>query len=136
MYLRDTTSRDLETFKPSLEDILEAGAAGINPTIDSPEGCVTMDREGEPLAIGGAEGSQCWFITSRSVPGLSRLERKRFIELISEYRDLMLTRHEVLWNYVWIGNKSHIRFLKAIGAVFHNEFAHDGKFQLFTIRRP
>ncbi|MRT52228.1 DUF2833 domain-containing protein, partial [Xylella fastidiosa subsp. multiplex] len=33
------------------------------------------------------------------------------------------------------GNKSHIRFLKTIGAVFHNEFTADGQFQLFTISR-
>ncbi|MRU27461.1 phage protein Gp13 family protein, partial [Xylella fastidiosa] len=30
---------------------------------------------------------------------------------------------------------AHIRFLKTIGAVFHNEFTADGQFQLFTISR-
>lgn len=52
-----------------------------------------------------------------------------------EYRDMMLDVYPVLWNYVWVGNGPHKRFLKSIGAVFHEEYTQDGKFQLFTIRR-
>ncbi|ACF15716.1 internal virion protein A [Yersinia pestis] len=134
MIILPTTERDFMLFKPSEEDIAEAKAYGIEPSFPPASECVTMSLHGVPLAIGGNCGDQVWFVTSDEVWKLSRPAKREFRKLILEYRDTMLKQYPVIWNYVWIGNKSHIRFLKSIGAVFHNEFTGDSnQFQLFTI---
>lgn len=134
MIIRPTTERDFKLFVPSPEDIAEAHAYGIEPSFPPASECVTLLGNGVPLAIGGNVGSQCWFVTSARVWKLSMKTRREFRKLILEYRDTMLKQYPTIWNYVWVGNKSHIRFLKSIGAVFHNEFTGDSnQFQLFTI---
>lgn len=135
MYIRPTLATDIEIFKPSREDRLEAYAAGHDASFPDASECVTLWGDGRPLAIGGNCGDQVWFVTSYHVAGLSNEDKRMFRKLIIEYRDKMLEQYETLWNYVWVGNKSHIRFLKTIGAEFHNDFALDGQFQLFTIKR-
>ena len=135
MYIRKTNSNDFELFTPSHHDTLEAKAAGHEPAFPDASECVTLDHGGFPIAIGGNCGDQVWFVTSDHAWRLSRQRKVEFFKCIVEYRDKMLASYPVLWNYVWIGNKSHIRFLKAIGAVFEDTFTADGQFQLFTIRR-
>lgn len=136
MYIRKTFRSDIDSFSPHKDDIAEAKAYGIEPSFpDDLSDCVTLSHSGFPIAIGGNCGDQVWFVTSRYVEFLTRRQRRDFFKCIVEYRDKMLASYPVLWNYVWIGNKSHIRFLKAIGAVFEDTFTADGQFQLFTIRR-
>lgn len=135
MYIRNTTEADFEVFKPAHHDILEAEALGISPSFPPAYECVTLDFEGFPLAIGGNCGDQCWFVTSDQVWRLNGADKRRFRKVIMEYRDKMLEKYDSLWNYVYVGNTPHIRFLKSIGAVFHNEFTQGGKFQLFTITK-
>lgn len=135
MFIRPTFKTDIDIFKPSREDRLEAYAAGHDASFPDASECVTLWGNGVPLAIGGNCGDQVWFVTSYHVAGLSTTDKRKFRKLIIEYRDKMLEQYETLWNYVWVGNKSHIRFLKTIGAEFHNEFTLDGQFQLFTIKR-
>lgn len=136
MFIRPTLKTDFEIFKPSREDRLEAYAAGHKPAFPDASECVTLWGNGVPLAIGGNVENQCWFVTSYHVHSLSLSDKKLFRKLILEYRDKVLEVYPMIWNFVWIGNKSHIRFLKTIGAEFHDEFTLDGQFQLFTIRRP
>ena len=121
MYIRTSKSTDFEVFTPAHHDILEAEAFGITPSFPPAHECVTMDLNGFPLAIGGNNGDQVWFVTSDQVWRLNGAMKLRFHRLICEYRDKVLEVHPVLWNFVWIGNKPHIRFLKSIGAVFHEE---------------
>lgn len=135
MFIRDTVSTDFEVFTPAYHDILEAKAAGITPSFPDASECVTLDLSGFPLAIGGNVEGQCWFVTSDQVWRLNKDNKRKFRKLILEYRDKMLSEYPVLWNYVWAGNTSHIRFLKTIGAVFHEEYTCDGQFQLFTITK-
>lgn len=136
MIIRDTTQTDVFMFVPHIDDIKEAVAAGVEKFFpDSLEGVKSVDNKGHVMAIGGNMGDQVWFLTSHKVDYMSRNDKLRFRKCIIEYRDKMLETYPVLWNYVWIGNRSHIRFLKTIGAVFHNEFTLGGQFQLFTIRR-
>lgn len=135
MFIRPTLESDFEIFKPSREDRLEAYAGGHKPTFPDASECVTLWGTGRPLAIGGNCGDQVWFVTSYHVAHLSREYKKLFRKAIMEYRDMVLEVYPVIWNYVWVGNKSHIRFLKTIGAEFHDEFTLDGQFQLFTIKR-
>lgn len=133
MYIRTSRSTDFEVFTPAHHDILEAEAYGITPSFPPAAECVTMDLNGFPLAIGGHEGDRCWFVTSNQVWRLGLKERLEFRRLIIEFRDGLLEEYDMLWNFVWIGNKPHIRFLKSIGAEFHDEYTAGGKFQLFTI---
>lgn len=135
MRIRQTTKRDLKSFIPAYHDILEAKALGIPPSFPEATECVSLVHNEEVLAIGGNHGDQCWFVTSEKTEGLSRVSKLRFRRVILEYRNWLLRRYPTLWNYVWVGNEPHIRFLKSIGAVFHEDYTHDGKFQLFTIRR-
>lgn len=135
MFIRNTVQSDFDKFTPAYHDILEAEALGITPSFPPESECVTLDLGGLPLAIGGNCGDQCWFVTSDQVWRLNRTDKMKFRKVIMEYRDKMLERYDSLWNYVYVGNTPHIRFLKSIGAVFHNEYTQDGKFQLFTITK-
>lgn len=136
MHIRHTFRSDTYGFSPHKDDLAEAQAAGHQPSFpEDLTGCVTLSHDGQPLAIGGNCEEQVWFVTARHVEFLTKAQRLEFRKCIIEYRDKMLDQYPVLWNFVWIGNKSHIRFLKTIGAVFNNTFTPDGQFQLFTIRR-
>lgn len=134
LIIRPTKESDFERFTPSPEDIAEAKAYGIEPSFPPSSECVTLSLYGFPLAIGGNVGDRCWLVTSDKVEKLSLKAKLKFRKLVIEYRDQMLEQYESLWNFVYIGNEPHIRFLKSIGAVFHNEFTGDSnQFQLFTI---
>ena len=134
LIIRPTKESDFERFTPSPEDIAEAKAYGIEPSFPPASECVTLSLYGFPLAIGGNVGDRCWLVTSDKVEKLSLKAKLKFRKLVIEYRDQMLEQYESLWNFVYIGNEPHIRFLKSIGAEFHNEFTGDSnQFQLFTI---
>ncbi|SOO46823.1 internal (core) protein A [Yersinia phage fPS-59] len=134
MYLRIARPIDFDLFKPSHDDLREAEELGVTPSYPPAHKCVVIDRVGYPLAVGGMDGDQVWFITSSEVWRLDHAEKREFRKLIMEYRDIMVLRYGQIWNYVWTGNKNHVRFLKSIGAVFHNEYTGDSnQFQLFTI---
>lgn len=135
MYIRKTVSTDFELFAPAHHDILEAEAFGITPSFPPASECVTLDLNGFPLAIGGNRGDQVWFVTSDQVWRLDRAHKLLFRDRIAEYRDMLLDVYPSLWNFVWTGNGPHKRFLKSIGAEFHEEFTKGGQFQLFTIKR-
>ena len=134
LIIRPTKESDFERFTPSPEDIAEAKAYGIEPSFPPASECVTLSLYGFPLAIGGNVGDRCWLVASDKVEKLSLKAKLKFRKLVIEYRDQMLEQYESLWNFVYIGNEPHIRFLKSIGAEFHNEFTGDSnQFQLFTI---
>lgn len=135
MFIRPTTEEDFKKFTPAYHDILEAEAMGIEPSFPEASECVTLDHSDVPLAIGGNVDGQCWFVTSDQVWNLDVADKLKFRRLIIEYRDKMLEQYDTLWNYVYVGNFPHIRFLKSIGAVFHHEYTADGKFRLFTITK-
>lgn len=135
MYIRNTVNDDFNKFTPAYHDVLEAEALGISPSFPDASECVTLDHGGVPLAIGGNVGDQVWFITSDQVWSMCLSDKSKFRKAIITYRDKMLEQYESIWNFVWIGNTPHIRFLKSIGAVFHDEYTMDGKFQLFTITK-
>lgn len=141
MILQPAFNTDLDLFVPHKDDLSEAKAAGVNwednltKAVD--EGCFVVLHEDLPLAIGGNMGDQCWFVTSWLIDCVDKYQRLAFRKVICEYRDVLLKEYPVLWNYVWVGNENHMRFLRSIGATFHEEFTespHTGeRFQLFTI---
>lgn len=136
MYITKCLQRDADRFEPCVADVLEAHAMGVSDlTITPDENTVVLRKGDSVLSLGGNMGDQVWFLTSAEVGQLSHKERLEFRRLIMDYRDLMLTRYAILWNYVWVGNKAHRRFLESIGASFKEDYILDGQFQLFTINR-
>lgn len=141
MILQPASLDLLEYFEPHKDDFAEAQAAGISwqanleAAID--EGCFMVSDMGQAVAFGGNMGDQCWFVTSEVIDEYNTKARLRFRKVICEYRDMLLKDYPVLWNYVWVGNKNHMRFLRSIGATFHEEFTESPltgeRFQLFTI---
>ena len=146
MYIRKATEQDVLSFEIAIDDINELMAhdprRGLKSVLLShltPSSVVLVDALGTVYAYGGNQGDNVWFVTSRLVSRLSKAEKREFGLHIARYRDLMLDQFPVLWNYVWSGNKSHIRFLRLLGAKFHPEVTISPvtgeRFQLFTISK-
>lgn len=130
MILRKAMEKDLQLIKPAPDDLAEAAAFGITPSFPNVTDCLTIELDGKPLAIGGNILNCVWFVTSEDINKLSHKDIKMFIKLITTYRNCLLELYPVLYNVIWSGNKSHIKFLKHIGAEFHTI---NNKFLLFTI---
>lgn len=132
------TDDDLEECKAnygSLTGLSERLKAHLSST-----SVVLTDAVGEVYAYGGNQGDNVWFLTTRMTNRLGLKGKREFRKRIIEYRDKLLEEYPVLWNYVWEGNVAHIRFLKSIGAVFHDDkwtrSPITGEvFNLFTITR-
>lgn len=146
MYIRKATEQDVRSFEIAIDDINELMAHDPRRDLESvllshltPSSVVLTDALGTVYAYGGNQGDNVWFLTSRLVSRLSKDEKREFGLHIARYRDLMLDQFPVLWNYVWSGNKSHIRFLRLLGAKFHHEVTVSPvtgeRFQLFTISK-
>ncbi|QEG09593.1 internal capsid protein [Escherichia phage Pisces] len=146
MYIRKATEQDVLSFEIAIDDINELMAHDPRRDLKSvllshltPSSVVLVDALGTVYAYGGNQGDNVWFVTSRLVSRLSKAEKREFGLHIARYRDLMLDQFPVLWNYVWSGNKSHIRFLRLLGAKFHPEVTISPvtgeRFQLFTISK-
>lgn len=146
MYIRKATEQDVRSFEIAIDDINELMAHDPRRDLKSvllshltPSSVVLTDELGTVYAYGGNQGDNVWFLTSSLVSRLSTAEKREFGLHIARYRDLMLDQFPVLWNYVWIGNSSHIRFLKLLGAKVHDERITSPitgeRFILFTISR-
>ena len=146
MYIRKATEQDVLSFEIAIDDVNELTANDPRRDLKSvllshltPSSVVLVDALGTVYAYGGNQGDNVWFVTSRLVSRLSKAEKREFGLHIARYRDLMLDQFPVLWNYVWSGNKSHIRFLRLLGAKFHPEVTISPvtgeRFQLFTISK-
>ncbi|QDH94164.1 putative internal (core) protein [Escherichia phage vB_EcoP-Ro103C3lw] len=146
MFIRKATEQDVRSFEIAIDDVNELMAHDPRRDLKSvllshltPSSVVLVDALGTVYAYGGNQGDNVWFLTSRLVSRLSKAEKREFGHHIAAYRDLMLDQFPVLWNYVWSGNKSHIRFLRLLGAKFHPEVTISPvtgeRFQLFTISK-
>lgn len=149
MYIRKATEPDVHYLLGHLsqDDVNECRAnfGSTNGLTDrmlshlTTSSVVLTNGVGEVFAYGGNQGDNVWFLTSSLVERLRPKDKREFIQRISEYRDLMLDQYGTIWNYVWSGNKSHIRFLRLLGAKFHNEVTISPvtgeRFQLFTISK-
>ena len=145
MYIRKATLQDVSRFLPTRHDINEFNANNPNRDLwetlrlHLTESSVVVQHGSKVLAYGGNQGDCVWFLTEHHTLFLSYHEKSEFIRCISEYRDLMLDQYGTIWNYVWSGNKSHIKFLKLLGAKFHDDWTISPvtgeRFQLFTISK-
>ncbi|MCE9891360.1 DUF2833 domain-containing protein, partial [Kluyvera intermedia] len=94
-----------------------------------------MVHNGITLAVGGEVGGCVWFITSSLLMSSPKEDKREFIKIMTEHKDEVLTRESIIYNYVWEGNKSHINFLKAMGAEFPiNTEDVPEHFKLFIIK--
>ncbi|EDW9662037.1 DUF2833 domain-containing protein [Salmonella enterica subsp. enterica serovar Newport] len=101
---------------------------------------VLTDALGTVYAYGGNQGDCVWFLTTKHTERLDLKGKIEFRNKIMMHRDWLLKDYPALWNYVWEGNKSHIRFLKSIGAKFHDDKwtrspVTGEVFNLFTIQK-
>lgn len=146
MHIRKATIQDVARLVLSGDDLREFEA--YNPYRDLTEtlmghlteSSVVLVNGTDVLAYGGNLGDCVWFLTDHRVNFLSYAEKLEMVECIKEYRDLMLDQYGTIWNYVWIGNKSHINFLKRLGAKFHDDKRTvsgitEESFMLFTISK-
>lgn len=150
MYIRKATEVDVHYFlwHLSADDVEECKAnygttQGLSERLLShlsDSSVVLTNAVGEIYAYGGNFGDCVWFLTSSLVDSLSQKHKEEFRQCIIKHRDLLLTKYPTLWNFVWEGNESHIRFLKSIGAKFHDDkwttsVVTGEVFHLFTISK-
>lgn len=131
MYIREATEVDVWYVASQLtdDDLEECKAAygtcdGLHERLQAhltSTSVVLTNAVGGIYAYGGNQGDNVWFLTTLMTERLTPQGKREFRQRIMEYRDRMLVKYPVLWNYVWEGNKSHIRFLKSIGAKFHDD---------------
>lgn len=86
------------------------------------ETSMSIIHDGNLLATGGS-GTCLWFVTSQFVALLTPTERLQMLELLKGHLEVCRKRQpaHTLSNYVWEGNKAHIRLLKHLGATFADE---------------
>lgn len=131
MYIRKAKSFDVRYLDRQLtDDDLEECKANYGTTEGLSQrlqahrtstSVVLVDALGTVYAYGGNQGDCVWFLTTKHTESLNHKDKLEFRSKIVRHRDHLLKDYPVLWNYVWEGNKSHIRFLKSIGAVFHDD---------------
>ena len=91
-------------------------------------------QEGHLVAVGGWDllGAS-WFLCTDAVHEHAR----GFLKHIKSRRDALLKAVHVITNEVWLGNRTHVRFLEALGAEFSTRvFVRGGlEFARFYIQR-
>lgn len=95
------------------------------------------DETGEVYGIGGVVPQAdappiIWALCTTAVDN----NHIKFLRFTKYYLGLFLRYYPLLWNYVWLGNKQHVHWLKWLGAEFHEEvIINDNKFQQFSFKR-
>ncbi|HBT4786353.1 TPA: DUF2833 domain-containing protein [Klebsiella variicola subsp. variicola] len=96
----------------------------------------TLIHNDSVIAIGGDVNGNSWFLTSNVLGTLTKEQKKEFIEIMNQHKEKVLDESGIIWNYVWEGNITHLRFLKRIGAEFPSDTVNvPEQFKYFEIRR-
>lgn len=133
----------MEKIKATLADLMEASEhlspndradlnamqAGRNP---ADVFCNALDETthvikvgGRVLAVGGHRNGGVWFVTTTIVSTLTTAERFRFYRILKEHLTSIKNDFEsglTLTNYVFVGNKAHLRLLETLGATFQRGY--------------
>lgn len=74
------------------------------------------------LAVGGTPGRCIWFVTTRIVEDLSKVQRMQFYRILKGHLGDVRDRGNSLpfTNFVSKNNKGHIRLLESLGATFQS----------------
>ncbi len=96
----------------------------------------TMIHNSVVMALGGELNGCVWFLTSNYLGQQTKEIKNEFITIMNEHKEKVLDETGYIWNFIWEGNKTHINFLKMMGAEFpvvKEEIPEE--FKLFIIRR-
>ena len=124
-YLADNLQRsDVKELEYSEgKDPYEAIVEGIKRSDDC---CVTLE-EGLPILIFGVRGmsvtsrvGSIWMLSTR----LSPTARKLLLINSKAFIDRMISHYTKVFNYVWVGNKSAIKWLRWVGFDIHPPAPH------------
>ena len=82
---------------------------------------VVLGPDGSPLAVGGycSEGegvASVWLVASQ---GMTR-HRREFLAEVGPFLDDLQKSFPLIYNFVWAGNREHIRLLRWLGCSFIN----------------
>ncbi|HID5228953.1 phage protein Gp13 family protein [Enterobacter quasiroggenkampii] len=96
----------------------------------------TMIHKDVVYAVGGELNGCVWFLTSNQLTESNKEIKRSFIKVMNEHKERVLDETGFIWNFIWEGNKTHISFLKMMGAEFPDETENvPENFKLFIIRR-
>lgn len=94
--------------------------------------CLYDTNTGEVYAIGGVDGDTVWVLCTEAVER-HPIPFLRFCKTFGKRTWLPSTK--VLYNYVWMGNPLHVKWLKWMGARFKETITFNNEtFTCFTIR--
>ena len=87
---------------------------------------------GTVYAIGGIESHMVWMMCTKAVEE----NPVTFLRFIRRYYRETIGDYNMLWNYALTDNELHIRWLRWLGATFHDHIEVQGKdFVRFIFRR-
>lgn len=75
--------------------------------------------------------SSVWMLSTKYLAKFN----KTFLKATHKIREIAFQDNKKLFNFVYVKNKSAIRYLRFVGADFKNVFSKDKKFQYFEIIR-
>lgn len=134
VHLSDEDKEELSISQGFIEDEL-AGRLGDALKKSQYSYSIVNETSGVVYLIGGytSEGV-CWLLTSKYVKSFTLSEMKQFINLLIKGRDEALLVHPYLWNVAWLGNKTHLKFIKLLGATLeeHLQLEIKGKNEMFV----
>lgn len=95
----------------------------------------TMIHDGVVMAIGGELNGCVWFLTTNFLGQSNKKIKREFIDVMNEHKERVLDETGYIWNYIWEGNKQHIKFITMMGAKFPDVEDTPEQFKFFIIRR-
>jgi hypothetical protein len=81
--------------------------------------CLYDADSGDIFAIGGIEANWVWMMCTTHV--MKQENQTAFLRFMRKHLEYTLRMHSFLTNYVWGGNKVHIKWLEWMGAKFKKE---------------
>lgn len=93
-----------------------------------------VDDKDNVYAIGGYYSHVVWMLCTNKV----EQNKIKFLRFIKDYYSKVIEKEEWLYNYVWLGNELHVKWLKWLGATFKEEIykgTNDSEFMLFTFSK-
>jgi len=95
---------------------------GELPVEDLSDSWVLKDND-TVYAIGGIKNHVVWMLCTVSV----EKHPVKFLRFIRGYYEETIKQQKMLWNYALKENELHIRWLRWLGATFHDEITIQGK---------
>lgn len=110
------------------------------PAADYADAQVLVDENNEVYAIGGVQShvtdgvqlNYVWMLCT----GMVERHQMKFLRATKKLLDDYLEKYTHLENFVWLGNEQHVKWLKWMGANFHDVVkVNNEDFQLFVFAK-